>query len=151
MGAIRRFFSWLRKVIRGDVILLTYYPNSDAMTYRMDMMIAPISTTQAYSMGYIRGYKMLDGWKYLPFKTFVKFVNLQAVKFPTETVDNAGKPYAVLETSSTLYDRYKTKSTEKFVKGMTKTSITLGDQRKLIMIVLVALVAIGGMAFLFMR
>lgn len=151
MSATRRFFGWLRMAIRGDAILIDYYPDTARMSYTTRMHICRISTAQAYSMGYIRGFKILDGWKYLPFKTYVKFNGGKPVAFPTETIDDDGKPYTVLETSSTLFDRYKSKSTEKFVRGMTKTSLTLGDQRKLILIAVVGLVAVAGMALLFMR
>lgn len=139
----------LCKAIRGDIILLSYqiYPD---MTYTKTLSVSRLSETQAYSMGFKRGYKMLDKWRYLPFKTFVKFSG-GSPQFPTETVDDDGTEYVTLETSSTLFDRYKNRSIDKFIKGMTKIGITLGDQRKLLLVIAIGAIAAAGMAFLFLR
>lgn len=148
---LRSFFGWILKIIRGDIVLADCHIDPDAMTYTTRLRIVPMSQATAYSMGYIRAYKFLDGWKWLPFRVYVRFIGAEPVPFPTETIDDDGSTYTVLETSSTLFDRYRTKSTEKFVKGMTRISITLGDQRKLILIAAVGLIAAAGMALIFLR
>lgn len=151
MKYIRGFFRWLIQAIRGDIVLIDYYPDDIDMAYIKRIAISEMAVTDAYHFGYIKGRKMLDELKYIPFKTYVRFNNTEQVAFPTETIGNDGEPYLLLETSSTLYDRLKTKSTEKFVKGMTKTSLTGGDQRRLIMIIAIALIAVLGMVFVFLR
>ncbi len=137
------------RAMRGDIILLSYqiYPD---MTYTRTLSISRLKEPQAYSMGFKRGYKMLDKWRYLPFKTYVKF-NASAPQFPTETVDDDGSEYVTLETSSTLFDRYRNRSIDKFIKGMTKIGITLGDQRKLLLVIAIGAIAAAGLAFLFLR
>lgn len=150
-GRIKAFFHWVIQVLRGDIVLIDYYPDSEDMSYVKRVAISEMKPKDAHHLGYCKGLKMLDELKYLPFKTFVRFNKIQNVAFPTETIGDDGKPYLLLETSSTLYDRLKTKSTEKFVKGMTKTSLTGGEQKRLIMIVAIALIAVLGMAFIFLR
>ena len=148
---IKGFFRWVVQVIRGDIVLIDYYPDPDEMTYTKSVSISEIKAKDAYHLGYSKGVKMLDELKYLPFKAYVRFNWTEPVAFPTETIGDDGKPYYLLETSSSVYDRFKTKSTEKFVKGMTKASLTGGDQKRLIMIVAIALIAVLGMAFIFLR
>lgn len=151
MKYIRGFFRWLIQAIRGDIVLIDYYLDGDEMKYTKRVAISEMPASDASHLGYIKGFKMLDEIKYIPFKEFVRFNNLEPVAFPTETIGDDGEPYRLLETSSTLYDRYRTKSTEKFVKGMTKASLTGGDQKKLVMLALIAIIAVAGMAFIFLR
>lgn len=140
----------LWRAIRGDIILLTYHVTAD-LTYTKNLQIAHLKESQAYSMGYRRGYRMLDQWRYLPFKTYVKFQNFKSPQFPTQTIDDDGSSYVTLETSGTLFDSYRSKSAEKFVKGMTKTTITAGEQKKLLLVIAIGAIAAAAMAVLFLR
>lgn len=140
----------LLKAMRGDIILLTYHVTPD-MTYTKNLAIMRLTESQAYSMGYRRGYRMLDQWRYLPFKTYVKFQNCKSPQFPTQTIDDDDTEYVTLETAGTLFDSYRSKSAEKFVKGMTKASITAGDQKKLLLVIAIGAIAAAAMAFLFLR
>lgn len=141
----------LWRAIRGDIILLTYHVTAD-LTYTKTLTVARLKEPQAYSMGYRRGYRMLDQWRYLPFKTYVKFQGGKSPQFPTQTIDDDGSAYVTLETAGTLFDSYRSKSAEKFVKGMTKaSSITAGDQKKLLLVIAIGAIAAAALAFLFLR
>lgn len=142
-----RFFHWLYQILRKDKILITY--NIDKKTLRFDehLTIAHVSTAQAYGMGYTRGRKIKDEFKYLPFKTFVRFVPDEPPPFPVIVMDDEGNLTENWETSSTLHDYWKSDAQKEFIKGATKTLISGGDQR--ILVILFAIIAMACVAIYF--
>lgn len=140
-----RLLRWSYQVIMRHKLLITYNVNPDRMTFDENIFIRKMSKAQVYSLGYIRGKKMKDELKYLPFTCYVKFSNAAQPAFPVTILDDSGESYPCYETSSTLYDRYKSRSEELFMKGITtKTSISGGDMKTLAMIAIIAAVAIVG-------
>lgn len=146
-----RFFYWVYRILRKDKILIDYHIDPKTMRFDENLRITHISMAQAYGMGYTKGVKMKDELKYLPFKTFVRFTPDDKPPFPVVIMDNDGVLHENYETSSTLYDHWKSDAQAQFIKGVTKTVLTGGDGKILLMILGIAAVAAVGMYFLFFR
>lgn len=146
-----RFLLWIYKILRKDKILITYNIDPKTMRFTEQLTIAHVSMAQAYGMGYIKGVKIKDELKYMPFKTFVRFTPDQQPPFPVIIMDDDGKMHENFETSSTLYDHWKSDAQAQFIKGITKTVLTGGDGKILIMILGIVAVACVGMYFIFFR
>lgn len=146
-----RFLHWLYQLLRKDKILITYSIDKKTLRFEEHLTISHVSTAQAYGMGYTRGRKIKDEFKYLPFKTFVRFTPDEAPPFPVIVMDDDGNVSENWETSSTLYDHWKSDSYKEFVKGVTKTLLTGGDQRSLVLIFLIVAGACAAMYFIFFR
>lgn len=132
------FFTWLLRIIRGDRILITYHVDPDSKKYRRDLWFARISEAQAYSAGYVRGIRMLDEFKYAPFKAYVRFVP-----------DPAPAQISTHETASTLFDYWRSNATKNFMQGMTtKKTMAPIEQKQLIMIIIIAAAAAIGIAWM---
>lgn len=99
-------------------------------------------------MGYIKGEKMFDQLSCSVFRTWVRFSPDTPPMVPYSTFyQSDGTPVQIenRETSSTLYDSWKSNSVERFLKGMTtKASLPVVDQKKLLMIGAIVLGAIVG-------
>ena len=146
-----RFFRWVWRFLRGDKILITYAVDPKTQRFDENLVFAHVSVAQAYGMGYVRGKKIKDEFKYLPFKTYVRFTPDIAPPFPVIIMDDAGTMHENYETSSTLYDHWKSDAQSQFIKGVTKTVLSGGDSKILFMILGVAAVACVGMYFIFFR
>ena len=141
--SVRRFFRWLKAVIKGYRLLVTYNVSQKDAKFDEGLEIAPISEAQAYAMGYVRGIKIKDELKYMPFKTYVRFIpDIPPLEVVCEV---EGESVYNHETSSTLYDHWRSDALERFLAGMTtKKALTPLDQKKLIMIgLIVAGAALG--------
>ena len=132
------FFIWLGRIIRGERILITYRVDPDSKTFKRDLWFARVSEAQAYSVGYVRGQRMLDEFKYAPFKTYVRFVpDLPPAQISTH------------ETASTLFDYWRSNATKNFMQGMTtKKTMAPIEQKQLIMIIVIAAAAALGIAWM---
>jgi hypothetical protein len=146
-----RLAKWTWHLWRKDKILITYFIDQKKMRFEESLEIAHVSEAQAYGMGFTRGKKIKDELKYLPFKTYVKFIPDIQPPFPLIIMDDSGAVRENYETASTLYDHWKSDSKEKFVKGMTKTTLTGGEQKKLILVAMIGLVAAVGLYFVLFR
>lgn len=143
-----RFIRWLWMIWRGYKILITYNVDKDSGRFSEVLKIDKVTTAQAYGMGYIRGKKIKDELKYMPFKTYVRFFPDDHPPHPVIIMDEDGQISENWETSSTLYDHWKSDSTDLFLKGMTKTVMAGVDQKKLIMIFLLVAGACAGIYFI---
>lgn len=107
-----------------------------------------MSEAQARSMGYIKGEKMFDQLSCSVFRTWVRFSPDTPPMVPFSTFyQSDGTPVQIenRETSSTLYDNWKSNAVERFLKGMTtKATLPAIDQKKLLMIGAIVLGAIVG-------
>lgn len=146
-----RFLHWIYRIIRNDKILITYDVDPKTQRFNENLQFAHVSKAQAYGMGYVRGKKIKDELKYLPFKTFVRFTPDTRPPFPVVIMDDEGNLHENYETSSTLYDHWKSDAQSQFIKGVTKTVLSGGDSKILFMILGVAAVACVGMYFIFFR
>lgn len=104
-------------------------------------------------MGYVKGEKIYDKLSCSAFKTYVKFQPDLPPMVPYSLVPSMdGKKLQKVEnreTSSTLYDHWKSNAIEKFLKGMTtKTGLPPIDQKKLMMLGAIALGALAGIYML---
>lgn len=104
-------------------------------------------------MGYVKGEKIYDKLSCSVFKTYVKFRPDLPPMVPYSMAPTPdGKKLQQIEnreTSSTLYDNWKSNAIEKFLKGMTtKTSLPPIDQKKLMMLGAIALGALAGIYML---
>lgn len=147
-----RLLHWLWQLLTKQKLLITYKIDQKAMRFEEHLIIAKVSTAQAYGMGYIRGKNIKDELKYIFFKTYVRFEPDVSPPFPVIVVDDDGRVRENYETASTLYDHYKSDAQKNFIKGITtKTSISGGEKSKLIMIVLICIVAAVGLYFILAR
>lgn len=139
--------SWLYRKLTRHVILITFNVDRDKQRASENLVFAKVSKAQAYSMGYVKGKKMKDKLRYATFPIYVKFVPelppLVPYRYEGQTkIENR-------ETSSTLFDHFKSNAIEKFLKGMTtKTSLAKIDQTKLLMLAAVVIGAIVGVYFI---
>lgn len=142
--------SWVKKIARGERILMTYTMDPATQIYDVNLVFARVSEAQAYGMGYQRGIKMLDELKYAPFKTYVRFVPDVSPEAPVYK-DSDGGLVVCCETASTLYDHWRSDNLEKFLSGMiTKKQLAPIDLKKLLMILIIAGAAAAGVALLVM-
>lgn len=146
-----RFLHWLYQLLRKDKILITYSIDKNTLRFEEHMVIAHVTTAQAYGMGYTRGKKIKDEFKYLPFKIFVRFTPDEQPPFPVMVMCEDGSIIENHETSSTLYDHWKSDSQKNFIKGTTKTVLGGGDQKTLVLIFLIVAGACAAIYFLFFR
>lgn len=138
--------SWIVHLLRNDKILVTFNMNERTHKFSRNLRYAKVSEAQAYGMGYQRGVKILDDFKYIFFKTYVRFVPDNPPGYYTYT--NAdGDVMVCRETSSTLYDHWRSDAQEKFMAGMTtKTSLAPSQLKKLALLgIVVAAAAIGAL------
>lgn len=145
------FLSWLTHMVYNDRILLTYRMDARTQKFQRDLTFARISEGQAYGMGYQRAVKFLDEMKYLPFKTYVRFIP-DVRPAPPVICDKDGQQRVCLETSSTLYDHWRTDSLEKFLSGMVTKAMKLVpiEQKQLLMIIVIIAAAAAGIYLLVM-
>lgn len=144
------FLAWIKRLARGERILMTYQMDPCTQTYGVSLMFARVTEAQAYGMGYQRGVKMMDELKYAPFKTYVRFFPDEAPAAPAFT-NAEGILVECSETASTMYDHWRSDNLEKFLSGMiTKKQMAPIDQKKLLMILLIAGAAAAGVAMLVM-
>lgn len=137
---LKPFVKWVLRIVRGERILITYRVDPDSKTFRKDLWFARVSEAQAYSLGYIRGTRMLDDFKYAPFKTYVRFVP-----------DPAPAQINTHETASTLFDYWRSNATRNFMQGMTtKKAMAPIETKQLIMIIVIAAAAAIGIAWMMM-
>lgn len=91
---------------------------------------------------------MFDKLSCSVFRTYVRFSPDTPPMTPFSTFyQSDGSPVQIenRETSSTLYDNWKSNAVERFLKGMTtKTSLPVVDQKKLMMIGAIVIGAIFG-------
>lgn len=146
-----RFLAWMWHLLRKDKILITYHMDQRTKRFSESLHIVHITEAQAYGMGYTRGRMIKDELKYLPFRTYVKFIPDIQPPFPLIIMDDSGAVRENYETASTLYDHWNSDSTEKFIKGMTKTTLTGGEQKKLVLVILICAVAAAGLYFVLFR
>lgn len=142
-----RFMRWIWQLMTKQKLLITYTIDPKTMRFEENLTIAKISTAQAYGMGYVRGKKIKDEAKYIFFKTYVRFTPDNKPPFPVLIMGDDGVVRENWETSSTLYDHWKSDAGKSFIKGMTKATLTGGDQKKLLMIVGICVVAAIGLYF----
>lgn len=136
----RRLLKWLSRIWHNERILITYQVDIDKQEFTTTLFYARISEAQAYSMGYVRGVKMLDKFAYAPFKAYVKF-------YP----DLPPVPSDSLETASTLHDHWRSNATKKFLHGMmTKKALAPIETKQIVMIGIIAAAAAVGILFLVM-
>ncbi len=106
-------------------------------------------------MGYVKGKKIWDRIDCSTFRTYVKFNPDIPPLVPMSTFKTSdGKTVQVpnKETSSTLYDVWRSKSIEKFLKSMTtKVKLPEIDKKTLLMVAALAIGAILGAYFILMR
>ena len=146
-----RFLKWLWMILKGYRILIDYTVDADAMRFSENLRFVKLSAAQIIGMGYTRGKKIKDEFKYLPFKTYVRFYPDVSPDFPVAIAHPDGTTTDNWETSSTLHDHWKSDSVESFIKGMTtKATLSKGDQTKLIMIFLLVAGACAGAYFIIM-
>lgn len=142
-------FQWLKHVWKGDKILIDFHMDIPRQRYHPNLKFATISEAQAFGMGYVRGYKMLDEFKYIPFKTYVRFHPDEAPTTPYEIVDK--EIVSNYETASTLYDHFATDAVAKFLSGMTtKKTLAPIDVKKLAMIGCIIAAAAAGILLIMM-
>ena len=136
--------SWIRHMLRNDKILITFHMSENTQKFTRDLTYAHVSEEQAYSMGYQRGIRILDEFRYIFFKTYVKFIPDISPGYYTYT-DADGNVIECRESSSTLYDHWRSDTQEKFMAGMTtKTSLSPSQLKQLGMIgIIVAAAAVG--------
>lgn len=137
--------SWLYRKLTKQVILLDYNVDvKDRRAYET-LRFAKMRKAQAYSMGYVKGKKMKDELKYATFPIYVRFSPPIAPAVPFLIDEASQAKIENRETSSTLYDHWKSNAIEKFLKGMTtRTALPSIDQKKLLMIALIIIGAVAG-------
>lgn len=137
--------SWLYRKWNRQIILITYNVNPKTMYFTETLTYARMTEAQARTMGYIKGKKIKDEFRYAIFPIYVRFFPDVEPRIPTTLDMDLKTEVENRETSSTLYDHFKSNAIEKFLKGMTTKANTLTamDKNKLLMIV--ALIA--GAAF----
>lgn len=146
-----RFFNWLFRVVRGDKLLIDYRVGAD-LKFDETLRIENLSIAQVYSLGYIRGRHIRDEVKYMFFKTFVKFSPLDAIPYPVMITGDDQVQRPNRETSSTLYDFWRSDSIREFLKGMmTKIGMPAVTQKQIVMLACIALAAALGVYFVIMR
>lgn len=140
--------AWLYHLLKGDRILISYSMDPDTHRFSRDLFFAHVTEAQAYGMGFQRGIKILDELKYSPFKVYVRF-NPDAPPGIPLIKDESGNLVQCFETSSTLYDYWRSDASERFLFGMTtKKAMSLLDMKKLIMIGVVIAAAVAGVLLL---
>lgn len=147
--AVVRFCRWVYRILDKQIILIDYNVDVSRRRYNEVFKFARMSSAQAISMGYIRGKNIKDEIAYIPFKIYVRFTPSAAPPDPFTTYED-GTIVPNLETSSTLWDHWRSDAIEKFLAGMT-TRKTLApiDQKKLLMIGVVIVGALAGLYILF--
>lgn len=137
--------SWLYRKWKKQVILITYNVNPKTMYFDESLSFASLTEAQARGMGYLRGRKIKDELKYATFPIYVKWSPDIEPMVPSVYDLDLKADVENRETSSTLYDHFKSNSVEKFLKGMTtKTSLPAIDQKKLLMLAAIVIGAIVG-------
>lgn len=146
---ITRFFRWLYRVMDGQIVLIDYHVNPSTHRFHETLVYSKLSSAQAIGMGYIRGKKIKDEVAFIPFKIYVRFTPNEAPPLPYTVCDD-GSMMPNIETSSTLWDHWRSDSIEKFLNGLTtKKALAPIDQKKLMMIGVIAAGALAGLYILF--
>lgn len=137
--------SWIYRKWTKQIILITYYVNPSTMYFEENLHFAKMTDAQARNMGYLRGKKIKDELKYATFPIYVRWSpNVEPMTASVYDMDLKAN-IENRETSSTLYDHFKSNAVEKFLKGMTtKTSLPQIDQKKLLMLAAIVIGAIVG-------
>lgn len=146
-----RLAKWLWHIWRKDKLLITYSVDVKSKRFDEELVIAHVSQAQAYAMGFTRGKNIKDEIRYLPFKTYVKFRPDIHPPYPLLIVEEDGTVHENYETSSTLYDHWKSDAQKNFIAGMTKTVLTAGVQKKLVLMLAICAVAAVGLYLILFR
>lgn len=147
--ALVRFCRWAYRILDKQIILIDYNIDTSRRRYHENFRFVRMSSAQAINLGYIRGKNIKDEIAYMPFRIYVRFTPGAAPPDPYTTYED-GTIVPNLETSSTLWDHWRSDAIEKFLSGMT-TRRTLApiDQKKLMMIGVVIVGALAGLYILF--
>ena len=107
---------------------------------RSDMEWKRISKAELTQRGYYKFIDFLSGWQYIGTKCYVRFWNMKCFDVD-EWNNNHPKEEDKLNDmrSYNLYDYFKSKVVDRFMKGFSKLSMLSGmDQNKLILVVIAA-------------
>lgn len=138
--------SFLYRKLTKQIILLDYNVDLKSQRAYETLKFAKMSKAQAFSLGYVKGKKMKDELKYAFFPIYVRFSPPMAPAIPFFVDEETQAKIENRETSSTLYDHWKSNAIEKFLKGMTtRTALPSIDQKKLLMIAAIIIGAVAGL------
>lgn len=145
------FWRWLWYLLRGYRVLITYNVDTRTKRFNEELYFRRFSQKQIYGMGYVRGKKIKDELKFLPFKIYVRFAPDIKPPHPVLIMDDEGNVRENWETSSTMHDHWRSDSTDQFLKGMTKTVLPGGDQKTLIILFMIIACACVAVYFFFIK
>lgn len=107
---------------------------------RSDMVWKRISKAELTQRGYYKFIDFLSGWQYIGTKCYVRFWNMKCFDVDDWNNNHPKEEDKLNDMRSyNLYDYFKSKVVDRFMKGFSKLSMLSGmDQNKLILVVIAA-------------
>lgn len=107
---------------------------------RSDMVWKRISKAELTQRGYYKFIDFLSGWQYIGTKCYVRFWNMKCFDVDEWNRNHPNEEDKLNDMRSyNLYDYFKSKVVDRFMKGFSKLSMLSGmDQNKLILVVIAA-------------
>lgn len=109
----------LKRRFSGDLLTIDYVLDPETMAYSKTVLWRSLTPEALRRMGFVEGTNFMDNILYAGVKVYVRFRGFEAAEPP-----NA-------ETSSTMYDYFRSDAQRDFVKGMTSISMPPMDLQKI--------------------
>lgn len=128
-------FQIIKRRLSGDVLTIDYELESDSMAYRKTILWRSLTPEALRRQGFIEGKNFMDSILYAGVRVYVRFRGFECAPSPNN------------ESSSTLYDYFRSDAQSDFIKGMTSISMPPMDLQK---IALVGVAVVVGILAYFM-
>lgn len=123
----------IRRRLSGDVLTIDYELDRDSMSYRKTVLWRSMTPEALRRQGFVEGRNFMDSLIYSGTKVYVRFRGFECAPRPND------------ETSSTLYDYFRSDAQADFIKGMTSISMPPMDVQKILLVA--AAVVVGIVAY----
>lgn len=111
---------------------------------RPDIVWKKVSQNELIKAGYFKFVDFLSGWKYIGTKCYVRFWNMKVFDVDEWNENHPNEEDKLNDMRSyNLYDYFKSKVVDRFMRGFSKLSMLSGMDQNKIMLAVIAAAGIG--------